>query len=265
MMQWTEEQLRTLICRNGFRLRGLEMTRLEAYTDAAFAFATTMLIISQSGIPRSVNDLIGALKDIPAFLASFAAITSFWYAHRQWSRRYGLEDGLTTLISLGLVFVMLIFVFPLKMVYSALFSWISAGLLPTNFALKNISDLPRLFLIFGIGFWCLTSLVVLLYIRALRAADKLLLNSFERLKTVAAAFSFGVLATTGLVSGMWAGLLPLKWGVWAGFWYCTLPISMPLVAVIFNRKAQHLISRQQARTRETSPLPPATLNRDEKA
>jgi hypothetical protein len=31
---------------NGFRLRGLEMTRLEAFVDAAFAFAVTMLVIA---------------------------------------------------------------------------------------------------------------------------------------------------------------------------------------------------------------------------
>lgn len=30
----------------GFRLRGLDMTRIETFTDAAFAFALTLLVIS---------------------------------------------------------------------------------------------------------------------------------------------------------------------------------------------------------------------------
>ena len=30
----------------GFRLRGLEMTRLETFIDAAFAFSVTMMVIS---------------------------------------------------------------------------------------------------------------------------------------------------------------------------------------------------------------------------
>jgi uncharacterized membrane protein len=81
-MRWSEAELARLPKKDGFRLRGLEMTRLEAFTDAAFAFATTMLVISLSGIPGSVVDLLSALKDIPAFLASFASIASFWYAHR---------------------------------------------------------------------------------------------------------------------------------------------------------------------------------------
>jgi uncharacterized membrane protein len=221
------------------------MTRLEVFTDAAFAFATTMLVISLTGIPNSVEDLITALKDVPAFLAGFASIASFWYAHRQWSRRYGLEDGPATLISLGLVFVMLVFVYPLKMVFSALFAWVSAGWLPTSFMLKVATDLPRLFVIYGLGFCALTSLISLLYVRAMRVADSLGLNKLERLRTREEVISFSVLATTALLSCLWAGLLPQNWGVWAGFWYATLPISMPMVAVVYDRKARRLAGAPQ--------------------
>ncbi len=242
MTRWTEEQLQSLPCVNGFRLRGLDMTRLEAFTDAAFAFATTLLVISLSGIPHSVDELVAALKDIPAFLASFAAIAFFWYTHRQWSRRFGLEDGITILISLGLVFVMLVFVYPLKMVSSALFSWISGGWLPTSFVLENVADLPMLFVIYGLGFGALTGLIGLLNLRAVRRADHLALNELERLQAREEVVSFGVLSATGLVSCLWAGLLPAQWGVWAGFWYSTLPISMPLVAVSYRRKADRLTS-----------------------
>ena len=87
MKPWTDGRLRELPRRKGFRLRGLEITRLETFTDAAFAFATPMLVISLSGIPESVADLVAAVKDIPAFLASFVTIAAFWNAHRRWSRR----------------------------------------------------------------------------------------------------------------------------------------------------------------------------------
>ena len=53
--------------------------------------------------PGSVAELTLALKGTPAFLASFASIASMWYAHHQWSRRYGLEDGVSVLISLVLI------------------------------------------------------------------------------------------------------------------------------------------------------------------
>ena len=53
---------------SGFRMRGLEMTRLEVFIDAAFAFAVTMLVISFDSIPRSYDEVMLAIKSIPALL-----------------------------------------------------------------------------------------------------------------------------------------------------------------------------------------------------
>jgi len=220
-MHWTEDQLQPLPQHNGFRLRGLEMTRLEAFTDAAFAFATTMLVISLSGIPNSVSDLTSALRDTPAFLASF-----------------GLEDGLSTLISLTLVFVMLLYVYPLKMIFSAMFAWISGGWLPTSFSLTSTSELLTLFIVYGVGFCAVNTLMGLLYSRAMRAADALALNAVERVWTRHGVVSFAVMAATGLGSSVVAWLLPPQLAVWAGFCYATLPIIMPLVARAHHRMAQ---------------------------
>lgn len=244
-MDWSAEKLAALPQRNGFRLRGLEMTRLETFTDAAFAFATTLLVISLSGIPNSVDELVMALKGVPAFLASFASIAAIWYAHRLWSRRYGLEDGPAILFSLGLIFIMLVYVYPLKMVFSALFFWISGGWFPTNFALHSATDLPNLFVIYGFGFFGLTGAMWLLYMRALRLADSLGLNRLEQLRTQEEAVSHGVLAATGLASALFAWILPPAWAIWAGFTYTTLAISMPLIATIYERRAKQVVSESR--------------------
>jgi hypothetical protein len=37
--------------RDGFRLRGEEMTRIETFTDAAFAFAVSLLVIAGDTVP----------------------------------------------------------------------------------------------------------------------------------------------------------------------------------------------------------------------
>ena len=39
---------------DGFRERGAQVTRLEAFVDAAFAFSLTMLVISTNDVPRSI-------------------------------------------------------------------------------------------------------------------------------------------------------------------------------------------------------------------
>ena len=88
-----------------FPERGDKTTRVEGFVDAAFAFAVTLLVISGDHIPRSVDDLILALKSVPTFAASFMLILVFWTGHAQWSRRYGLDDATTRRLSLLLVFL----------------------------------------------------------------------------------------------------------------------------------------------------------------
>ncbi len=46
----------------GFRLRGMEMTRLETFIDAAFAFAISMLVIAANQVPDNIEELLGALQ-----------------------------------------------------------------------------------------------------------------------------------------------------------------------------------------------------------
>ena len=48
----------------GFRLRGVAMTRLETFVDAAFAFAITMLVIATQQIPDDIETLLAAFKNV---------------------------------------------------------------------------------------------------------------------------------------------------------------------------------------------------------
>ena len=67
---------------NHFYNRGRDTTRLEAFVDAAFAFALTLLVISFDAVPTNYNELITALKSVPAFvsmaLAGFCLPFSLW-------------------------------------------------------------------------------------------------------------------------------------------------------------------------------------------
>src|SRR5205807_8139543 len=48
-----------------FRLRGMQMTRLETFIDAAFAFATSLLVIAAHQIPDNIEALLPASKQVP--------------------------------------------------------------------------------------------------------------------------------------------------------------------------------------------------------
>src|SRR5205809_4015396 len=50
---------------HGFRLRGMQMTRLETFIDAAFAFAISMLVIAAQQIPDNIVALLAAFKNVP--------------------------------------------------------------------------------------------------------------------------------------------------------------------------------------------------------
>ena len=104
----------------GFRLRGMEMTRLETFIDAAFAFAISMLVIAAQQIPDNIQTLLAAFKNVPTFVCSIAVLGIFWRGHWLWSRRYGLEDGVSILISWAMIVTILIFIYPLKAIFGAM-------------------------------------------------------------------------------------------------------------------------------------------------
>ena len=235
-MTFYEKKINSLPVKNGFRLRGMDVTRLETFIDAAFAFAVTMLVISVGNIPNNYEEFVLALKGVPSFAASFASITLFWVGHRKWSRFYGLEDMATILISLSLIFVMLVYVYPLKLLFSSLFAWISAGWFPSEFVLHFQFELINLFIIYGIGFAVMSALMAVLYLRAKSARKFLNLNEIEIGLTNLEIASWMTLSITGLISALFAWIMPSNIAVFAGFVYMSLPLSMPLVSVHFHKK-----------------------------
>ncbi|HEY2802277.1 MAG TPA: hypothetical protein VGI85_16945 [Chthoniobacterales bacterium] len=64
--------LETLPRRNGFRRRGVQMTRLETFIDAAFAFSITMLVIAAQQIPDDIASLLAAFRHIPTFVLALS-------------------------------------------------------------------------------------------------------------------------------------------------------------------------------------------------
>ena len=168
---------------DGFRERGAAVTRLEAFVDAAFAFAVTLLVISLDSIPDSIDGLYEALKGAPAFLASFAQLAMFWRAHVVWTRRYGLDDGMTLVLSLLLVFLALVYVYPLKVLFGVFFGWVSRGWLPANFAIESVADLREMFMIYAGAFASLGLVIAAFYRHAWRRRAALGLSLREQVST----------------------------------------------------------------------------------
>ncbi|MCS5732400.1 TMEM175 family protein [Herbiconiux daphne] len=149
------------------RLRDREPTRLDALIDGTFAFAITLLVLWNDRLPNDVESLLVLYGSIPSFAVSFALIALFWWQHVTWSRRHRVDDRVTTLLSLALVFVVLIFVFPLRILFSTFFSWITNDFLPSPFQGDiDASVLCFLFITYGIAFASLSACISGLYWRA---------------------------------------------------------------------------------------------------
>src|SRR6202171_4133628 len=151
----------------GFRLRGIEMTRLETFIDAAFAFAISMLVIAAQQIPDNIQALLAAFKNAPTFVCSIAVLGIFWRGHWLWSRRYGLEDGISILISWAMIVPILIFISPLKAIFGSMWYLLSKGRLGQPFSLHTTESQARtIFAIYALGLIAISAEILLLYLRA---------------------------------------------------------------------------------------------------
>lgn len=229
--------------RDGFRERGATVTRMEAFVDAAFAFAVTLLIISIDSIPDSVEDLVNALKGVPAFAGSFAILAIFWRGHAAWSRRFGMDDSVATLLGLLLVFQVLVFVYPLKMLSASAFNWMSGQLLPAGFVIDSVRDLQWLYWVYAAAFGLLGGTLALLTLHAWRHRVELDLDLEEQVNTRIWLVSWLAMPATAVLSAVLAGLLPTFQPGWAfalpGLSYALLGLQAPLLA----RYQRHLRQR----------------------
>ena len=184
----------------GFRHRGDRTTRLEAFVDAAFAFALTLMVIAVGSVPRSPDELAAALKGVPAFAACFWLIATFWRGHVDWSERFGLDDPRSRQWSLLLIFLTLIFVFPLKIVFAVFFDWISGGALPSNFPFGTLAEVQRMFQTFAIAFGSMGAVLWALNHHAWRQREALGLDAAEVLALRLVMWQWALLPLFSLVS-----------------------------------------------------------------
>lgn len=219
-----------------FRHRGVDTTRLEAFIDAAFAFALTLLVISFDAVPQSYEELTTALKATPAFLFAFCILAMFWFGHRNWSRRYGLDTIFSTVVSLALVFILLVYVYPLRAMAAAAISVMTAGWLPAEFRIESFAEVRGLFVIYGTGFALSNACLVLLNWHALRRADSLGLTPAERFLTRIEIEMWMIVGAAGIVSAVLAVTLPDGVVGAAGWIYSSLAVVMPLHGVMTSRR-----------------------------
>jgi len=235
-------QLDALPRLRGFRLRGMEMTRLETFIDATFAFAISILVIAASRIPENIDELLAAFRNVPAFVTSIAVLGIFWRGHWLWSRRYGLEDGVSTLISWAMIVTMLIYIYPLRAIFGAMWYLLSDGRVGDRLGAATETQEMTVFAIFALGFIAIAFEIMLLNFRSWQLREPLQLNAHERLMTRREITGWSVPVGVGIASLILSLTLPIEEIAWAGWVYFSMIFLVPLHALYHRRQLDALAS-----------------------
>lgn len=223
------------------RTRRTQPTRLEGFVDASFAFAITLVVISIGRVPSSVGEMLTALHGIPTFAVCFVLLARLWLSHRRFSRQYDLEDTPTLVLSLALVFLVLVYVYPLRMLYAQMFLALSGGWLSDGSVtpLKSFRELRAAYVVFGAGMASISVVFALLYRHALRRADAIGLDAGETPWTRMKHCDWSEQCAVCLASITLASWLPMTGILSAsapGLVYMASAVTRPLIARHFQRR-----------------------------
>jgi uncharacterized membrane protein len=230
-----------------FRWRAGEITRLEGFTDAVFAFAVTLLVVSLE-VPKTYSELVLAMKGFIAFAICFAILVWIWREHYIFSRRYGLQTGYTVFLNSVLLFVALFYVYPLKFVFTVLVGTFWGAALPVKLEeMINIHQTGNLMMIYSLGFTAVFGVFALLYAYAYRKRADLDLNEYETLVTRKSLVDHIAMAALGVLIAIIAKLLPPNLAGGAGYLYALIGVYHGVSGTIYSKKEKIALERVNTR------------------
>jgi len=180
--------------------RSHDISRLEAFSDAVFAFALTLLVVSLQ-VPKTYDELMNLMIGFPAFACCFGVLLWIWYEHNLFFRRYGLQDPYTVFLNGALLFVVM-------------FDSGFANFLPMErqgVVRMTLGQLSRASAIYGLGFVALFVMFGLLYQHAYKRRHELGLSPLEVFNVRSFAGQQIVSAAVGLVVVLIAVVTPRRY------------------------------------------------------
>jgi uncharacterized membrane protein len=237
--------------KDGFRLRGLEVSRIDGFSDVVFGFALTLLVVSLE-VPKTYAELHEALRGFLPFAISFFILMRVWYAHYQFFRRLGLHDTATIIINALLLFVVLFYVYPLKFLFTFLSAW---ALNKNAMAFETDQQVAELMILYGLGVTAIYLLFAALYCNGWRQRKELDLNAVEMILLRGYILDLVGLAAVGLLSCLVAKLLPAHLAGYSGWIY----VLISPVGRVVSRITRSRIAKLKRDLAQAAPTPDEVL------
>jgi hypothetical protein len=185
-----------------------EANRLEAFSDAVFGFALTLLVVSLE-VPRDFAALGNLVRGFLPFALMFAMICWIWYEHQKFFQRFGFQDAWVVAVNCFLLFVVLFYVYPLK--------FLTVGLVggPMGMDRRELPDMMghgnEVMLLYSGGVIAIFLALWLLHLHAWRRRGTLDLSAADTvslryaLAGHAATMALGLASLTIAAVGRWRG------------------------------------------------------------
>ncbi|MDX6577921.1 MAG: hypothetical protein QOE96_3874 [Blastocatellia bacterium] len=232
-----------------FRWRSHEISRIEGLSDAVFAFAVTLLVVSLE-VPKTFGELMETMRGFGAFAISFTLLFIVWFNQYKFFRRYGMQDVMTICLNAVLLFVVLFYVYPLKFLFTLLVSLFTGGQghirLPggaERLMVDSAEQVSTLMIIFGAGYIAIFSVFVLLYWHAYRKRIELGLNELEVFDTRKDIQESFINVGIGSLSVAIAALGGARYSFPAGMAYMLNAVVSPLHGMIMGKRRRKLEER----------------------
>lgn len=198
-------------------------SRIEAFSDAVFAFAATLMVVNLNFV-EGLNITKSNAADFLGFAVSFFVLVALWWVHYNFFRRTKYMDNGIITLNAFLLFVVLYYVFPLK---HLVYSWMGEGV-------KTKEDLSNLFVLYGIGFLLIFLCFALMYYRAYKKTTA----TAQKINLLFYARHFSIFVLVAVISVLLSVLeIGMNYG-FPGFSYAILGPLCFLHSKMFYKKIE---------------------------